>query len=466
MTNREPENIGPHNPEESAATNPHSAGQPQHSASNSAANNPTDSWQHAAKEHPQALTSHAPTAHTAAYATAPQASLGAGSHSSGAAQHPETQQQWWNTAAPEQAAPRPQKVVGLKSAVAMVVAASVLTGGITGAVLNYNSSDEATSYNALYQEPATSNVSDAEAGSVEAVAAAVLPSVVSIQVVTPTAADSGSGSIISSDGYVLTNNHVVSGAADSRSQLTVTMNDGTSYDAEFIAGDSDTDVAVIKILNVDNLPAINFGNSDDLTVGQPLVAIGSPLGLDSTVTTGIVSALNRAVRASGSQAGESSLIDAIQTDAAINPGNSGGPLVDMNGNLIGMNSMIASTSYSGESSGSIGLGFAIPSNFAQRVAQQLIETGEVTYPMIGVQVQSNSQVIGALIAGVESGSAGEQAGLQQGDIITAVNDRRIDNADSLIAAIRSADFGETITLTVTDSNGDNQREVQVTLPQE
>ena len=198
--------------------------------------------------------------------------------------------------------------------------------------------------------------------------------------------------------------------------------------------------------------------------------MGSPLGLSATVTSGIVSALNRPVRASQG-GGESSLMDGIQTDAAINPGNSGGPLVDRNGKLIGMNSAIASLSSGGMSQGgqggSIGLGFAIPSNFAKRVADQLIEKGEATQPMLGVRVSvMQSLGGGAVVAGVEPGSPGETAGLKPGDVITRLNDRPIDSADALIAATRSKAFGETVTLQVQREGESQPIPVEVTLSSE
>ena len=223
---------------------------------------------------------------------------------------------------------------------------------------------------------------------------------------------------------------------------------------------------MLKIEGVDNLPVIRFGNSDDLRVGQEVVAVGSPLGFSATVTSGIVSALNRPVRASQG-GGESSLMDGIQTDAAINPGNSGGPLVDMNGNLVGMNSVIASMASGPQGgAGSIGLGFAIPANFAQRVAKQLIDTGEARQPMLGVQVSIVDQANGATVAGVEPGSPADAAGIKTGDVITRLNDRPIDSADALIAATRSQDFGETVTLEVSSEGDPDPRTVDVTLSSE
>ncbi|MDN6136079.1 S1C family serine protease [Corynebacterium sp.] len=363
-----------------------------------------------------------------------------------------------------------KSTVGLGTALAMMLVPGIGAGGVTGYVVgNNSSSNSGTSVSEILNSQPVNNTNstgqEAEAGTTEAVAAKVLPAVVSIQVVSSTAASEGSGSIISPDGYVLTNHHVVAGAEEG-GMMRVTMNDGTKHDAEFVASDVNTDVAVIKIKDVQDLPFLEFGNSKSLQVGQEVVAVGSPLGLNATVTSGIVSAVNRPVRASQG-GGQSSLIDAIQTDAAVNPGNSGGPLVDMSGNLVGMNSMIASLSAgtSGEA-GSIGLGFAIPSNFAQRMAQQLIDNGEVVHPMLGVQVDGRDITDGAHVVSVEPGSAGAEAGLEEGDIITRVNDRPIEDADSLIASIRGQEFGNKITLEVTREDDDSSREVEVTLPTE
>ena len=323
------------------------------------------------------------------------------------------------------------------------------------------------SQNAL-EAPVDGSELPAPDGSVEKVAAAVLPAVVSIEVEGMRSATEGSGSVISSDGYVLTNHHVVESAANGQAQMSVTLNDGSRHSATYVASDVNTDVAVIKIDGVSNLPVLEFGDSDKLAVGQQVVAVGSPLGLSATVTSGIVSALNRPVRAT-QDGGQSSLMDGIQTDAAINPGNSGGPLVDMQGRLVGMNSVIASLSsggYGESSGGSIGLGFAIPSNFAQRVARQLIDTGKATQPMLGVQVSvMGSGTDGAVIAQVESGSPAEAAGLQPGETITKLDDRLIDSADALIAATRSHDFGETVTLEVRDREN-KERTVEATLSSE
>ncbi|MDO5097296.1 MAG: trypsin-like peptidase domain-containing protein [Corynebacterium sp.] len=360
------------------------------------------------------------------------------------------------------------RTIGLVPALALALVAAIGSGAITGVYVSKQSSvgNSRNSVVEALKQPVGNNGAAEDAGGVQAVASAVLPTVVSIQVLTRSESSEGSGSIISPDGYVLTNNHVVELAGQETAEINVTMSDGATHSARFVAGDVTTDVAVIKIEGVSDLPTISLGDSDGLAVGQQVVAIGSPLGLSSTVTSGIVSALNRPVRAGGGSSGETSLIDAIQTDAAINPGNSGGPLVDMSGALIGINSVIVSNSVTPDSAGSIGLGFAIPANFARRVAQQLIEHGKATQPMIGIQLSQNARVHGAEIVEVSPDGPGDQAGLKSGEIVTGMNGRIIDSADALIAAVRSSDFGEKISLEVTDSEGNNSRTVEVTLTTE
>ena len=358
-----------------------------------------------------------------------------------------------------------RRTIGLLPAAALIVVAAIASGAITGIyATRFAPSTNTSSVAESLKEPASRGKPQAEAGTVQAVAEAVQPAVVSIRLLTEDNAISGSGSIISQDGYVLTNNHVVEGAADGRAEMTVTLQDGSTHRAKFIAGDSNTDVAVIKVEDVSNMPTITIGNSDDLAVGQNVVAIGAPLGLEQTVTTGIVSALNRPVRAG--EGGEATIIDAIQTDAAINPGNSGGPLVNMNGELIGMNSVIASTNNGSEEAGSIGLGFAIPANFARRTADQLIKDGKASYPLIGVSLDQRFRESGAKIAEVSKDGPGDKAGLKKGEVVVAINDRVIKNANGLIAAVRSSDFGAKIKLKVVDEKGENPREVEVTLPNE
>lgn len=366
-------------------------------------------------------------------------------------------------AAPE---PKKRRTLGMPAVLSLMLVSAVGAGSAVGLGLSAANQHNDNSHvvNAL-NEPAVQRTGTTEPGDVEQVAANVLPSVVSIRVSSRNAVEEGSGSIISSDGYVLTNNHVVGSAAQG-SDIQVTLNDGSTMDADFVAGDAEADVAVIKIRGANDLPVISFGDSSQVRVGQQVVAIGSPLGLSATVTTGIVSALNRPVRASGGDGGESSLIDAIQTDAAINPGNSGGPLVDMNGNLIGMNSVIASMSNGQGQAGSIGLGFAIPVNQVRRLAQQLIDNGRVSQPKIGVSLNPNDRYRGALIADVAKGSPADEAGLRPGELVVGVNDRVIDSNDALIAAIRGFEFGDTITLKVRTSDDQKPREVQVTLPAE
>lgn len=370
----------------------------------------------------------------------------------------------------EQANPGKQpKRIGIVPAMALALAAAVGAGTITGIATSEKYSSQAGEQNLVQtlQAPVGQQAAASQPGSVQEVAAKVLPAVVSIAVISNQGASEGSGSILTPDGYILTNNHVVNSAQGNEEALIrVNLHDGRRFKAIFIAGDPTTDVAVIKLLDAQDLPTMTFGDSNAVAVGQEVVAVGSPLGLQATVTSGIISALNRPVQARGEAGGQDALLDAIQTDAAINPGNSGGPLVDMQGNQIGINSMIASLPNGGNTAGSIGLGFAIPANFAKRVAQQLIETGQAHQPRLGVHLAPRAKVFGALVSEVLPDSPAAAAGLQAGDVIIGLNDRQIDSSNALVAAVRSSDFGQEVTLKVVDENDENYHEVVVRLSNE
>jgi putative serine protease PepD len=295
-------------------------------------------------------------------------------------------------------------------------------------------------------------------GSIARVAAAVLPTVVQIEERGGDGDGTGSGFVLRSDGYILTNNHVVAGAAAGGS-LTVTFQDGTQLAARIVGRDTSYDLAVVKV-DATGLTASTLGDSSGVVVGDAVIAIGSPLGLEGTVTSGIISSLNRAVQAGGS--GESSYINAIQTDAAINPGNSGGPLVDARGQVIGVNSAIATVRAStGQQSGSIGLGFAIPINQAKRVAEEIISTGKSSHPIIGVSVDLTFGGPGAKVKDVTVGGPSSKVGIKAGDVITKVGGRSVADSTEMVVAIRANKPGDTITLTV--KNGTETRDVQVTL---
>lgn len=283
--------------------------------------------------------------------------------------------------------------------------------------------------------------------SVAGIAKRVLPSVVSITTRTNSGGGTGSGFVIDSSGFILTNNHVIAPVVRGGGTLRVTLNNGDVYDAKIVGRDASYDLAVIKI-SATNLPALQFGDSDKVAVGDPVIAIGSPLGLSGTVTLGIISAKDRPVTAGGSST-DNSFINALQTDAAINPGNSGGPLVDATGAVIGVNSAIASLGSSAQA-GSIGLGFAIPINQARTTADQLIKTGKAIYPILGIFLDMNYTGVGALIAktstGVMPDGPAQRAGLKPGDIIFKFEDREISAPDELIVAVRSKKVGDKITL--------------------
>ena len=320
--------------------------------------------------------------------------------------------------------------------------------GLVGAVFGASSSGslfghdiKLTSVNSSIERPP---------GSVADIAQRVLPSVVSISAVSSSGGGTGTGFVIDSTGYILTNNHVIADAASDGGDIEVQLNDGTTLQATIIGRDSSYDLAVLKV-NQTGLTALTFGNSDDVAVGDSVIAIGSPLGLSGTVTLGIVSAKDRAVTA-GESAGDSSFINAIQTDAAINPGNSGGPLVNSAGAVIGVNSAIATLGSSSLSSqsGSIGLGFAIPINQARKTAEQLIKNGKATYPVVGVSVDMQYAGDGAKIADTSNailpGGPASKAGLRAGDLIVKFDGRTISTPEELIVAIRSKNVGDRVVI--------------------
>ncbi|MFC4125532.1 S1C family serine protease [Nocardia rhizosphaerae] len=281
---------------------------------------------------------------------------------------------------------------------------------------------------------------------IAAVADAVLPSVVSIRVTVGDNGATGSGVVIDGAGYVVTNNHVISMAAADKSDravIRVQFSDGTRVPAEIVGRDPKTDLAVLKV-DAENLTVAELGSSDAVQVGDAVLAIGSPLELSKTVTSGIVSALHRPVKLGGEGTDTDAVIDAVQTDAAINPGNSGGALVDMEGKVIGINTAIRS----GGSGGSIGLGFAVPVDVMTTVAQALIRDGQMHHPVIGLtartQTVANEAMSGAAVADVTAGGPAAKAGIVEGDVIVKVGDREVTGPDELVIAVQSRAIGETV----------------------
>jgi len=336
------------------------------------------------------------------------------------------------------------------------VIGAVVAGGVAVAVTPSNSLtkiciDNATK--ALYA-PTNGNCSTTrtlvEVGSqsvnVEAIAANVSPAVVSIAVSGFEGNGTGSGVIYrtnSSSSFIITNNHVIDSAIQGGS-VKVELNSGDLVTASIVGRDSAYDLAVLKI-NRGNLKAIAIGNSNTLTIGEPVVAFGSPLGLSGTVTSGIVSALNRPVTTGNN--GAESFIDAIQTDAAINPGNSGGPLVNNQGALVGINSAIASLG-NGVSSGSIGLGFSIPVNQVKRVADEIIDTGKSSRPFFGVNFDTTYTGTGARILRIVSGEAADKAGIPSGAIVREIGGKKVNDLITAIVRIRSYAPGATVKMLI------------------
>ena len=319
--------------------------------------------------------------------------------------------------------------------------------GLVGAIFGASSSGSLFGHD-IKLTSVTSSI-ERPPGSVADIAQRVLPSVVSISARSSSGGGTGTGFVIDSTGFILTNNHVIADAAADGGDIEVQLNDGTTLNATIIGRDSSYDLAVLKV-NRTGLTALAFGDSDQVAVGDSVIAIGSPLGLSGTVTLGIVSAKDRAVTAGESQ-GDNSYINAIQTDAAINPGNSGGPLVNSAGAVIGVNSAIATlgSSFSSQS-GSIGLGFAIPINQARKTADQLIKNGKATYPIVGVSIDMQFAGEGAKIAdtsnAITSGGPASKAGLRSGDVIVTFDGRAIATPEELIVAIRSKNVGDRVAI--------------------
>ena len=299
----------------------------------------------------------------------------------------------------------------------------------------------------------------------------VSASVVSIQSTISGGVAKGSGAIVDTKGYIVTNNHVISGASD----IQVTLANGDIYSATVVGTDSTTDLAVIKLNNPpSDLTAVTFADSDKLAVGESIMAIGNPLGYENTATTGIVSAINRPVSVTDDNNNEV-VTNAVQIDAAINPGNSGGPTFNAAGEVIGINSSIATASSSSDSSGSIGIGFAIPSNVVKTITEEIIKDGKATHVVLGVTVKSATVEADGVTRGgaeitssgtssaVTSGSAADKAGLKSGDTIVAFNGNAVTNSYSLLGYVRAATLNEKVTLTIVRDG--KTMDVDVTLDQ-
>ncbi|MFI2431730.1 trypsin-like peptidase domain-containing protein [Streptomyces sp. NPDC018693] len=366
----------------------------------------------------------------------------------------------WGGGAPYPQPPVPKRKSGRGGLIAAVLVAALVAGGLGGG-LGYTlaKNDEGTSSTTVSASDSGGSVKYAP-GTVAAVAAKALPSTVTIEAESSGGeGGTGTGFVFDTEGHIVTNNHVVADAVDG-GKVTATFANGKKYDAEVVGHAQGYDVAVIKLKNApSDLKPLPLGDSDKVAVGDSTIAIGAPFGLSNTVTTGIISAKNRPVASSDGTGSNASYMSALQTDASINPGNSGGPLLDAQGNVIGINSAIQSTGGGGfggsGQSGSIGLGFAIPINQAKYVAQQLIKTGEPVYAKIGASVSLDDSAGGAKIteqgaggsAAVESGGPADRAGLKPGDVITKLDDTVIDSGPTLIGEIWTHKPGDKVTIT-------------------
>ncbi len=332
-------------------------------------------------------------------------------------------------------------------AVIAVVVALVVGGALGWGVGRFGVSTTAASVSAARNESSCDAVT---------VSNQVLPAIVTVDATGPSGGGTGSGEIVRKDGYIVTNNHVISPAVDGGT-IGVLYSSGVHVPAQLVGRDPRADLAVLKVGGSSDLPTVPWGDSAKVVVGQPVVALGAPLGLSGTVTSGIVSALGRTVPVPSDNGQNAILANSIQTDASINPGNSGGALVDCRGDLIGINSAIATVPNSAGQSGggSVGIGFAIPSDFAQSIVDQIISTGTVTYPYFGVSVapipEAAAQKLGVTdglyVQAVVPGGPSAKAGIQAGDVITEINGKPSTNVDLLAKIVMTTKAGETVQVT-------------------
>ncbi len=351
-----------------------------------------------------------------------------------------------------------------------VVAALALVlgilGGAVGGVLATRDSIGTTagSTPTLQIPPRTAAPLPADNSSVPAVAAKVLPS--TVQIVAEFQGENngatGSGWVYDDKGHIVTNNHVIESAANDGGPIKIIDNEGNHYSAKVVGRSAVYDLAVLEAPQARDLAPLSMGASQDMRVGETVIAVGSPLGLSASVTSGIVSALQRPV-STGNGGDSNSYINAVQTDAAINPGNSGGPLVNLQGQVIGVNSAIASMGggITGDQSGNIGVGFAIPSEQVVTTVTQIISTGRAEFPVIGAGVRGTSGMNGAVITNVEAGMPAAQAGLKAEDVVRRINGRPVTSSIDLVVAIRSHVAGDVVTLTV--ERGGRLQEIKVRL---
>jgi S1-C subfamily serine protease len=330
------------------------------------------------------------------------------------------------------------KVSYLALAVLLLIA---LVIGMLGGVIGRKTAEVVEAFTTSKVTLATPNNAEQPAGRFAKVAAATADSVVTIESKSDQEGMQGSGVVIDGKGYIVTNNHVISEAANNPSQFktTVVFNDGKEVPANLVGRDPKTDLAVLKVDNVDNLSVARLGDSDKVRVGDEVLAAGAPLGLRSTVTHGIISALHRPVPLSGEGSDTDTVIDALQTDASINHGNSGGPLINMDSQVIGVNTAGKSLSDSAS-----GLGFAIPVNEMKQVAQTLIKDGKILHPTIGISTRSVSNAIaaGAQVANVKAGSPAQKGGILENDVIVKIGNRKVADSDELVVAVRQLAIGQ------------------------